>query len=101
MTKTAKQLDAEIAEAIDPSAALDKRYRLVLRHALTSRDGSACAPTAVVRKLERSGVVTRTGHVFEPQEWGKVVRREPVFTLTEKGQSAAKTIMDRLYGAEP
>ena len=99
MRKTAKQLDADIAEALDPFAALDKRARLALRHAFTSTDGMASAPSAVVRKLERGGLIIRTGSVFESQEWGKVVRRDPVFFLTDKGRAAATTIMKKLYGS--
>ena len=100
MAKSPSRLDAEIADALDPFVALDKRSRLALRHALET-DDSASAPAVVVRKLERAGLVTRTGHVFEPQEWGKVVRREPVFVLTTKGRAAAHLVVDKLYGVGP
>ena len=56
------------------------------------------APSDVVKKLEREHLVRRSGHMYEPQEWGKVVRRWPIFSLTEEGQKIAKEIVDKLYG---
>ena len=81
---------------LDPFKDLDKRARLALRQAL--KDGSGAAPSEVVQKLERKHLVRRSGHMHEPQEWGKVVRRWPVFSLTEEGKKIAKEIVAKLYG---
>src|SRR5680860_712395 len=81
---------------LDPFKDLDKRARLALRQAL--QDGSGAAPSEVVKKLERKSLVRRSGHMHEPQEWGKIVRRWPVFSLTEEGTKIAKEIVAKLYG---
>lgn len=81
-------------EPFDPFTALEKRHRLALRMAL--QNGTSSAPTAIVAKLERLGLVLRTGHYYEPQEWGKVVRKEPLFYLTDKGTEVAEIIKAKL-----
>ena len=83
---------------LDPFKDLDKRERLTLRQALQDGDGTGAAPAEVVKKLERKHLVRRTGHMHSAQEWGKVVRRWPVFALTAEGTKIAKEIVDTLYG---
>ena len=85
---------------IDPFRNLDKRARLALRQALES-GGSYAAPSAVVTKLEKHALARRSGHVHAPQEWGKVVRRWPVFWLTEEGTQVARSIVAALHGSAP
>lgn len=82
----------------DPFKDLDKRTRLALRQALESGTGSYAAPTEVVKKLEKHKLARRSGHVHAPQEWGKIVRRWPVFVLTEEGTTVARSIVDALRG---
>ena len=83
---------------LDPFKDLDKRARLALRQALQDGSGSGAAPSEVVTKLERKQLVRRSGHTYEAQEWGKVVRRWPSFALTEEGVKIAKAIVAKLYG---
>lgn len=90
--KALAQLDGSLP--FDPFADLDKRQRLALRQALAQ--GTASAPTKIVRFLEKQGLAVATGHWHEPQEWGKIVRREPVFYLTSEGERVAKMIKARL-----
>jgi len=85
-----------IKRSLDPFKDLDKRARLALRQALQS--GSGAAPSEVVKKLERRGLVTRSGHVHASKEWGKTVRRWPSFWLTDTGKRIAQEIADTLYG---
>lgn len=83
---------------LDPFKDLDKRARLTLRQALQDGSGTGTAPSVVVKKLERAGLVRRTGHMHEPQEWGKIVHRWPIFALTAEGAEIARKIVDKLYG---
>ena len=83
---------------LDPFKDLDKRARLALRQALQDGSGAGAAPSEVVTRLESKRLVRRSGHTYEAQEWGKVVRRWPTFALTEDGEKIAKEIVDKLYG---
>jgi hypothetical protein len=88
-------------KTLDPFKDLDKRSRLALRQALQDRDGSGAAPSAVVKKLARRNLVTLSGHTYDAQEWGKVVRRWPVFSLTDEGTRVAKAIVAELATRAP
>ena len=84
-----------MTKKLDPMVDLDKRQRLALRQALAN-GGMSSAPSHHVTKLEKLGLVARTGHYHEPQEWGKVVRREPMFYLTPVGEEVAQAIVAAL-----
>jgi hypothetical protein len=88
--------EGKSAKLLDPFVDLEKRHRLALRTALMDADGTASAPPAIVTKLEKLGLVIRTGHNYEPQEWGKVVRSEPLFYLTAEGTKVAEAIKAKL-----
>ena len=80
---------------LDPFRDLDKRARLALRQALES-GGSYAAPTGVVKKLEKHELARRSGYVHAAREWGEVVRRWPVFWLTDAGTQVARSIVAAL-----
>lgn len=91
-----KVLGLSEGKELDPFKDLDKRTRLALRQALKDPEHSGAAPTNIVKKLEKRKLVARTGHTYEPQEWGKVVKRWPEFVLTDEGVKVAKQIVAKL-----